>query len=1778
MRIESRTRLKDRFGPLQSEKMAVRILALGISALLVFSAVSMPVENFVHASKPLTFPIELVTEDDSYHAFVATQSGQGSTLPFILNEGQVHSDVAFYVDTFAGRVYVTSDGLTYGLKSTAGNAGMAIKEGFIGAGALQPYGLDQNQAVVNHYAGEQSNWRSQIATFDSVSFGEVWEGITVDVNAAENNVEKVFTVAPGADVKHIQVALQGVTAVSVDSAGQLVLGTDLGEVSLTKPVAFQDIGGQIRYVEVSYVAGHNQYGFSVGSDYDPEHALVIDPLLASTYLGGIDDEGSSPVTGSAHDAGAEMAVDSAGNVYIAGLTSSDDYPVTAGPYGTNAFPLSDVVVSKLDSDLTTLVASTYLAGFSYDEAFAIAVDSSGDVYITGRTNSTDYPTTTDAYDEDFNDGSPVTFDAFVSKLDSDLELVASTYLGGTEQDTAYDITVDSGTVYVVGRTFSVGFPSTPGAYDETFGGGGQSDAFVTALDDDLQGLTGSTFIGGSNDSGFFAIAINSTGYVYATGFTLATNFPIDGGYDTAKSAQNQQDTVIAVFNAGLTSLESSTFHGGGTVSGEHTTPFGIAISPSDGKVYVAGLTMAAGFPTTSGVYDDSHNGDRDAYVSVLSSSLDSLLTSTVIGTANDEIATDMALSSSSVYITISGGGAGYPTTSGAFDEGSNDAFITALDLNLVGLDASTSFGGLNTDILESITIDPSGDVVVAGYTRSVDFPMTSASYDDTKDGVGGAFDFFISKLTSDLSADTTPPSITLISDSPDPFSPNGDSFQDTTTITFTSDEAGTYTVQILDLGLTGGQNITGTMVAGENNVVWDGIGFTTLTVPDGVYSYLIEAKDASGNTGYGGQPPGTHTITVDTAAGAPDIAISTVSDSTPRWDLDLVNVDGTYSGAVAGDCVVLTWGDGSSDSMVVPAGSGMWGFNHIYASANTGLNTITAELKNPCDPPAILKDTDTAAVTVERHATSLVLDPIRDITATTGFTVSGRLMDTDTVPPSEIPGQTITFDGSGATSSLQPALTEGITFSSSGPLNINACSIPSSCDSDTVGIIDPNPADNNVLRLGVGDTITFPASTVEVKLFIQDSGTATFKYIVEEGDGSFQPEADSAGAYPDVAILQIISGYTPIGGDVVPNGIKTITITDVSGSGTIGVAAILTLNPDGLPPQQHAINFEDLAPGPQPDNFTVKPGHYFSTGFAQSTDEDGLEVTAEFGGSPEYEDSDSATQTYNVLANTAGLGGEGSQSPTASSGGSITVLSCGVNSDSDLDAICDNWETSGVTFGTATYQITADGGAAIGQRDIFVEIDCMSGFCPTSTDINAVESAFAAEGFTLHLVLDETALVVRNPLHVWVDTDADLNNDYDNIKKNHFGTVAERNTAGGTLGAGRDYLEAKAQVFRYILFAQNINTDVNTACGPSGQAELGGNDAIVSVGCISGTNKFVNSAQERQGTLMHELGHMLGLRHGGGDDDNCKPNHISVMNYARQMPWSSLSATTAAGSPTEWKVTFSRQDLADLDENGLGEASGVTITSGQWGGITSFKIIWGKPGATPSVLTGSTGTNVNWNNLGAATESAVSQNINKLSSVLGCNTGTTLSILKSYDEWSLIDQSDLNFRDSGSIDGFVYPDPDTIPELTAEVLTGLNAFGNQFQGVQQPINDVSIGDSGISVFNQKSTIPIKFQLFDAQGNIVTSADVTHIKLKVATISSGLPSDGDYTEPESSNPASTGDKFTYDSATQVWEFHLGTKNMAANKQYSIKIIVDLGLPTETLLDHDGDGVTAVFALK
>ena len=221
---------------------------------------------------------------------------------------------------------------------------------------------------------------------------------------------------------------------------------------------------------------------------------------------------------------------------LTGETGSTDFPTTSGAYDASLNGGSDVFVSKLNSGLTNLLASTYLGGFYYDVGDSIVLDTSGKVYVMGETFSSDFPTKSGAYDTSYNSGYAVS-DVFVSKLNSGLtNLLASTYLGGTNDDYGSSLALDaSGNVYVTGATHSSDFPTKSGAYDTSYNSGyAVSDVFVSKLNSGLTNLLASTYLGGSDSDDSNSLTLDTSGNVYMTGYTISTDFPTtSGAYDTS---------------------------------------------------------------------------------------------------------------------------------------------------------------------------------------------------------------------------------------------------------------------------------------------------------------------------------------------------------------------------------------------------------------------------------------------------------------------------------------------------------------------------------------------------------------------------------------------------------------------------------------------------------------------------------------------------------------------------------------------------------------------------------------------------------------------------------------------------------------------------------------------------------------------------------------------------------------------------------------------------------------------------------------------------------------------------------------------------------------------------------------------------------------------------------------------------------------------------------------------------------------------------------------------
>lgn len=292
-------------------------------------------------------------------------------------------------------------------------------------------------------------------------------------------MEKIFIIEKGGSPEAIAIKVDGAKGLKINKNGELEIETEMGSIKMTTPVAWQEVNGKRVEVAANYtlLGTGLTYGFKV-DDYNKNHPLIIDPLLASTFIGG-----------SSHDMAYGLAVDSTDNVFVTGETRSSDYPTTTGAYDESYNTNRDVFVSKLNSDLSSLLASTFIGGSGDDNAHAIAIDSTDNIFITGDTDSNGYPTTPGAYDTSNNGGK----DIFVSKLNNDLSILsASTFIGGSSCDHVYGLVIDpTDNVFISGTTGCRGaipsnYPTTPGAYDTTHNGDWTiRDAFVSKLDSDL---------------------------------------------------------------------------------------------------------------------------------------------------------------------------------------------------------------------------------------------------------------------------------------------------------------------------------------------------------------------------------------------------------------------------------------------------------------------------------------------------------------------------------------------------------------------------------------------------------------------------------------------------------------------------------------------------------------------------------------------------------------------------------------------------------------------------------------------------------------------------------------------------------------------------------------------------------------------------------------------------------------------------------------------------------------------------------------------------------------------------------------------------------------------------------------------------------------------------------------------------------------------------------------------------------------------------------------------
>jgi hypothetical protein len=649
---------------------------------------------------------------------------------FAANMGQAPKDVRYAAQGPGFSLAFTRQGAYLTLVRRDRGATIGLR--FLGAEAgVRLTAADRRRGIVNYLLGnDAARWQTGMPTYGAVVYRGVWPGIDVRVSGKAGALKYAFHVHPGAHVSDIGLAYRGVRGAALAPDGSLVLQTPLGPLSDSRPVSYQRIDGRRVPVESAYALGAGgAVGFTAGA-YDPRYPLVIDPELEySTYLGGTRED--FPTGG--------IAVDRHGNAYISGRTFSPDFPTTPGAFRPTDPDAADQdgFVAKLTRDGSALVYSTYVGGNGSDSLGHITVDRWGQAHVIGQILSPNFPTTPGAFDPTYNGAQ----DGIVAKLSADgSSLIFSTYVGGTDADTALGVDVDKrGFTYMTGASMSADYPTTPGAYDRTHNG--DRDATVVKLTPDGSTLVYSTFIGGSDDDfDQHAIGVDRKGYAIVGGQTKSSNFPTTpGAFQDADPDPAGDDGFVLKLDPRGSRLVYSTYLGG--PSSRLADPniqanervFALEID-RQGFAYATGRTDSPAFPTTPGAYDRTYNGPPfDVFVTKLNRAGSGLVYSTYVGGELNDAAFDIDVRRKRAYVTGSTTSAAFPTTRRAFRVADpdgpavSDAFLFVVGKHGTALEYSTYLGGTGFDQGFGVAVR-GNEVFLTGTTEARDFPTTPRSF------------------------------------------------------------------------------------------------------------------------------------------------------------------------------------------------------------------------------------------------------------------------------------------------------------------------------------------------------------------------------------------------------------------------------------------------------------------------------------------------------------------------------------------------------------------------------------------------------------------------------------------------------------------------------------------------------------------------------------------------------------------------------------------------------------------------------------------------------------------------------------------------------------------------------------------------------------------------------------------------------------------------------------------------------------------------------------------
>jgi len=612
----------------------------------------------------------------------------------------------------------------------------ALRFTFGNKGGVAPEGETALDASYRFLHGESS---ANVARgYERLRYAGISRGVDLVVRDGDGLFEYDLLLEPGAELDAIEVVVEGADAVIVEEDGVLVIETPLGLLRQSPPVAW-NVGPEGTRLPVACrfrTIDDSTYGFAAPGA-SGEQPLVIDPGLRwSSFLGEVGD-----------DMITDVAFAATGEVVVVGTTTSSAFPTTPGAHDPALGGGADAFVTRFAYAGTTLIFSTYLGGSGNDLATALCLAPSGEIWVTGETSSSDFPTTAGVWDSTYGGG----VDIFLARLDAaGTTLLASTYLGAGGDDRARGLALAPGGAPVIcGSSNSPSFPTTPGAFDRFYSGGTYSggDAVVTRFAPDLTTLDFSTWLGGSGNEQATDLAVGADGSVTVGGSTSSSDFPTTAGvFDgTHNGPSTSSDGFVCRLEGDGSALRWSTYLGG-TDSDQLE---GLAVEVG-GEVIAVGSTSSDDFPTTAGALEDTYQGYGDAFVSRLDQNGTSLHFSTYLGGYDTDRALDVELDQSGLAaVTGATFSPDFPVTPWGFDDSLNnppdsylaDAFVSRFSPGgelLYG----AYLGGSSHEEGTSLDVDWMHGVVIGGHTNSNGLPGVWGHFDDTYDG-SGAPDGFV---------------------------------------------------------------------------------------------------------------------------------------------------------------------------------------------------------------------------------------------------------------------------------------------------------------------------------------------------------------------------------------------------------------------------------------------------------------------------------------------------------------------------------------------------------------------------------------------------------------------------------------------------------------------------------------------------------------------------------------------------------------------------------------------------------------------------------------------------------------------------------------------------------------------------------------------------------------------------------------------------------------------------------------------------------------------------